>query len=286
MLEAVSRSQHHKLPVSVTNKHRVILESSRRLSSRISLHVFFTSAGCLDLFQPSGHIELQFPPDLDPTYGSGLSTESNRLLSFTPCHLRDDAPGTGHRISILTRNGRVTQLLGLPRLNGPLTAEVAGVGGGFSQQALKNYEKTTCIASATGIAPFLALACQDRRTRDAHLLCTLNGNDFEAIEFVLNSRMLVPEDWLAVGFFLTVGSEAPGLIAGKTVDWWEAKLAGLGKQLRDKVYFSCRRMTKKDIHATVSGSEHKVLFCGSKTLEWQVRMWVLDEMPVYTTAVE
>jgi hypothetical protein len=189
-------------------------------------------------------------------------------------------------MSVLARHGRISQLLGLPRLNAPLTANIIGVGGGFPADALECTGRRICVASGAGLAPFLSLACTDDRTRNSRLICSINGSDFEAIEYLIASKILVAENWLSVMIFLTPGAEMSGLIAGKTSQWWKEKLAAFQASLTGAIHFECRRVAKDDLMSYNANSSDKVLFCGSKSLEWQVKMWMMNEIPVYTTMVE
>jgi hypothetical protein len=187
---------------------------------------------------------------------------------------------------ILARNGRVTQLLGLPRLKGPLRAQVLDSGGGFPEEALKHLEGTVCIASGTGLAPFLAIASRDYEIKGAHLLWTINGNDFGAVESLLSSGLLQPEAWASVGVFVTSGDEMQGLIAGKSIHWWQERLGKLQQKHQGNLAIKCGRMCQDDVLKIVSDKTSSVLFCGNKSLEWQVKMWFLNKTPVYTTSID
>ncbi|KAL2213898.1 hypothetical protein CC79DRAFT_1391792 [Sarocladium strictum] len=259
------------------------LESSERLSSGISLHTFSASNNCLELLHPSGQLDLLFKEDLDPTRPARV--ESDRQLTFTAAYLKRGDHDGNHQIMILARNGRVTQLLGLPRLQGPLQAEIISSGGGFSDETLNSLEGAICVASGTGLAPFLAMASQKCPIKGAHLVWTINGNDFGAVEFLINSGMLKPEHWASVKVFVTSGEEAFGLIAGKAQSWWQNRFTELQGKLEGKVKFACGRMSQDDLLNTQQESISQVLFCGNKSLEWQVKMWFLSKAPVHTTSI-
>jgi hypothetical protein len=264
----------------------LVLKSSRRLSVGMALHIFSAPCECLESLPVSGHMRLELPENLDPMTGAQKTSHSHRLVTFTPCHIRETDTEGLKTISVLARHGRISQLLGLPRLNAPLTANIIGVGGGFPADALACTGRRVCVASGAGLAPFLSLACTDDRTRNSPLICTINGSDFDAIEHLIASKILAAENWLSVVIFLTPGVEMSGLIAGKTSQWWKEKLATLQASLTGFVRFECRRIVKDDLMSYIVDSKDKVLFCGSKSLEWQVKMWMLNEMPVYTTMVE
>jgi hypothetical protein len=227
---------------------------------------------------------LLFLEDLDPTRPS--KSDAERQLTFTPAFVKQAAETGLHQIMILARNGRVTQLLGLPRLHGPLRAEVVSAGGGFPEDTLKNLEGTVCIASGTGLAPFLAVTSKGYETSAAHLVWTINGNDFGAVDSLLNSELLRPEAWASVKVFVTSGDEVQGLIAGKSMQWWQDKFSNLTNKCGGNVKFSCGRMGRDDVFETASGTPSSVLFCGNKSLEWQVKMWFLNKARVYTTSIQ
>ncbi|KAH8175688.1 hypothetical protein LIA77_04106 [Sarocladium implicatum] len=261
------------------------LESSRRLSSGLSLHTFAASKDLSSSLHPSGHIDLRLHEDLDPTRRSQTSAESDRWLTLTPCYVKHGGNGGHHQVMILARNGRTTQLLGLPRSQGPLAAEIVSSGGGFPIEALEGLQGAVCVASGSGIASMMALCSRDFYTRGSSLIYTLNGNDFEALEFLLDSKMLKPTDWASVRVFVTAGDEKQGHIAGKPVAWWQDKLAALQQRICGNISFTCGRMNKQDMTATGAGSPSRVLFCGHKSLEWEVKKWCLNHAPVYTTSI-
>uniref|UniRef100_A0A8H7MZT2 Uncharacterized protein n=1 Tax=Bionectria ochroleuca TaxID=29856 RepID=A0A8H7MZT2_BIOOC len=190
-------------------------------------------------------------------------------------------------MSVITRNGRVTGLLGIPRPHGRLTAKVVGTGGGFSTSNIENIGFATCIAGGTGIAPFLAMTnawwgangCQGRIS----LMWSINRNDFPLVEYLVREKILQSIHWLSVTIFITPGDEFDGLLAGKTEDWWAKKISELRVEIDSSIQTRLRRMEKEDLDSTISNSDHQVLFCGSKALEWQIRMWCLNKCQVFKT---
>lgn len=264
--------------------YQAVLESSQRLSPGITLHTFNIPSNFHGSIRPSGHVDFQFPPDLDLIYGDRGFSDTDRLLSFTPCCAQYDESHKSLRLFILTRNGRLTQLISAPRIQGPLVADFLGSAGGFTSSALQDSQRALCIASGTGVAPFISLGEVQGRTREAHLLCTLNGADFPAIEHLLEHNMLVSSNWGSVGIFITTGDDSSGLVAGKPMDWWERKIASMKSSCSgQKISFHCRRMSQIDIEGILNARQCSVLFCGSKTLEWQIKMWTLHKATVYTT---
>ncbi|CEL11108.1 hypothetical protein ASPCAL14214 [Aspergillus calidoustus] len=207
------------------------LVSSRRLTQGIALHTF-QPVNPTDHVQlrPTQHISLEFPKDLDPTAGPRILNDEQRRLCFTPCRVittkRDD--GTAEQsISILSRNGRVTSLLGLPRING-LRAEVLDVGGGFSPDLLgvsSSLGNTIAVAGGTGAGCFLSVTSSDKKLPlsafskkvypyQNRLLWSIRGDDFRLVEYVLENGLIDPQVWIAT-VFVTAGQEDDGLIAGE-----------------------------------------------------------------------
>lgn len=262
-------------PITVT------LEHSRCLSPGVSLHVFSVPGRHVPQLNLTGHIDLLFFEDLDPTRKSKL--HADRFFTFSPCYTRAGSDERPAEIHVLVRNGRVAQLLGIPRMNGPLTAGIVSTSGGFPPEALENLEQASCVASGTGLAPFIPLCESQHDTRVAQLLYTINGNDFRAIEYLLESGTLDPGKWAAVTVFVTAGDSIHGLIAGKPVWEWEQRLAKLQSRYSPNMRFKCRRIAKQDVVRNGSANTSKILFCGGKALEWQMRMWLLGELTVYTT---
>ena len=262
------------------------LAVTQRLTSSISLHTFSTvsSENLTRNLRPSQHITLQFAADLDPIGGPrGLSAEE-RCLTFTPCQL----PDSEQKLSLLARNGRVTGLIGLPRPQGPLKAELVGVGGGFASEALKRDGNFTCIAGGTGIACFLAMASgstwrQSLRHQNSSLYCSIRAEDFPIIRYLLNSRALDPSSWASIKIFVTSGQESGDLADGKSQSWWETHFSEIRQAFPKTLECKSGRMVKDDLEARLQSSDGAVLFCGSKSLEWQIKMWALGGPAVYTT---
>ncbi|CAK7229161.1 hypothetical protein SCUCBS95973_007126 [Sporothrix curviconia] len=275
---------------SPTTAYRLLLthRTSRRVTASISFHCFWfvTSpdhdsdpghASSPPLLQrwlrPTQNVTLQFPADLDPAGGKHGMSVADRRCTFTPCR------GDSSQIDILTRNGRVTGLLGLPRPYQTLTAEVLEVGGGFSAAALA--AASVCIAGGTGIAPFLTMGASEAGTRAKGLCWSVRSDDFGAVEFALQEQLLRAEDWAGVSIFVTSGEDGVGVVAEKPAAWWETTLTTLQEAHPARnLSFARRRMAAADIAVDVgedgqSGQNKTILFCGSKSLEWQVRMWAM-----------
>ncbi|KAL3483034.1 hypothetical protein BJX62DRAFT_245288 [Aspergillus germanicus] len=272
------------------------LVSSRRLTQGIALHTFqpVNPTGNVQL-RPTQHILLEFPKDLDPTAGPRSLTDEQRQLCFTPYHVitikRNDGTA-GQSISIISRNGRLTSLLGLPRLNG-LTAQVLGVGGGFSPDVLDlslPSGNVVAVAGGTGAGCFLSVTSSDKKlslpplTENVYpvrnrLLWSIRGDDFRLLEYVLENELLNPHVW-STEVFVTAGEEDDGLIAGNTVRFWEDKLHSMTSST---VKFYCRRMEEKDMFPDGEAKGDTVLFCGSKALGFQIKHWSMGRAKVYVT---
>ncbi|KAH7121883.1 hypothetical protein B0J13DRAFT_567415 [Dactylonectria estremocensis] len=264
------------------------LQSSHNLTPRISLHTLTRNRlSNNDRIRSSGKVTLQFAPDLDPIAGSRNLSEDDRRLDFTPCHLERDAAGNLSTFAFLAGNGRVAGLIGLPRPQGQLTARLVSVGDGFPTKVLESERVKTCIAGGTGIACFLSLASgQSSDTSEGHkssLICSIRGDDFPIIEFLLDKKMLDPSDWSHIRIFVTPGDDVDGLTAGKPESWWTFHLESIRKRFPGRLGFSLGRMTKKHMDLVLAERESDVLFCGSKSLEWQVKMWLLGRAVVHCT---
>ncbi|KAM0245890.1 hypothetical protein ACHAP5_005040 [Fusarium lateritium] len=262
--------------------------SSTRLTPSLSIHTFAVPAKheFTRSFRPSQHLTLQFPPDLDPVAGPQNLSDKDRRLSFTPYHVHH-TDGKVESISLMARNGRVTGLLGLPRPQGPLIADVVEIGGGFSSEILDRPDQAVCIAGGTGIAPFIAMAMakkhspsSDTQSLKPSLVCSLRGDDFGVIEYLWSSEMLCKQDWKSIQIFVTPGEESSGMAAGKPQDWWIKRFEALDT---DHDIFHLGRIEKDDLNGIVSGQEGPVLFCGSKQLQWQVKMWLLGKRDIQCT---
>ncbi|KAK7408705.1 hypothetical protein QQX98_009121 [Neonectria punicea] len=243
------------------------LESSHRLTPRISLHSFSNTDLSNIALLPSGKVTLQFPPNLDPI--TTLSEDERRLV-FTPCRATHDASGRLSSFAFLASNGRVAGLIGLPR---QLTARLVDVGDGFPSAVLSS---RVCVAGGTGIACFLALG----DTRNATLVWSIRGDDFAIVESFLATKMLDVGRWSSVRVFVTPGEDVDGLAGGKPAAWWQARFETLragGLELR------LGRMAQRDLDALLGEGSGDVLFCGSKALEWQVKMWSLGRAVVHCT---
>ncbi|KAF7561088.1 hypothetical protein G7046_g3058 [Stylonectria norvegica] len=266
------------------------LQSSHRLTPRISLHTFSIPADS-DLGQrirPSQHVTLQFPPDLDPIAGSRNLNDQERRLVFTPCYLEHDPSGHLRSLVLLAGNGRVTGLLGLPRPHGPLTARLVEAGKGFPEDVANGQRNIPCVAGGTGMACFLAMASGSRwhsegGAGNSNFLWSIRGDDFAIVEFLLERGMLRVADWSSVQIFITSGDEGSGLTAGKPQSWWLDRFNRLHDLFPGDLRFQLGRITQEDMSATVNESKKEILFCGSKYLEWQVKMWTLGIASVHVT---
>ncbi|OBS20345.1 hypothetical protein FPOA_06717 [Fusarium poae] len=268
------------------------LVSSTRLTPNLSVHIFTVQANhdFNQSFRPGQHLTIQLPPDLDPVSGPQNLSEEDRRLSLTPYHVGYADNGVIETISFMARNGRVTGLLGLPRPHSPLVATIVQAGGGFPRAILDSSDRLVCIAGGTGIAPFIAMAMARNQSsnpeggeRKPVLLCTIRGNDFGAIEYLLTHQLLHPKDWSILRIFITNGEEEDGLIDGKPSQWWHERLKRLSSNVCGDGGFCLRRMELRDLEPVIDSTNDPVLFCGSKQLEWQVKMWLLGTRDVHCT---
>ncbi|PNP78802.1 hypothetical protein FNYG_07944 [Fusarium nygamai] len=264
--------------------------SSTRLTPSLSIHLFsiLTNHEFSRSFRPSQHLTLQFPPDLDPVSGPQNLSDQERCLSFTPFHSQYAEDGTIESISLMARNGRVTGLLGLPRPHGPLVARIVEVGGGFPSEIIEQAAQALCIAGGTGIAPFIAMAAAKNCSRSTNdlkpsLICSIRGDDFGVIEYLWDHEMLYPRDWDVVRIFVTPGEETGGVASGKPQSWWHQRFKELLHDHSDSDVFCLGRMEKEDLEDFNKDTDGPVLFCGSKQLEWQVKMWFLGKKDIHCT---
>ncbi|KAF5675107.1 hypothetical protein FCIRC_7580 [Fusarium circinatum] len=264
--------------------------SSTRLTPSLSIHSFsiLTNHEFSRSFRPSQHLTLQFPPDLDPVSGPQNLSDQERCLSFTPFHLQYAEDGTIESVSLMARNGRVTGLLGLPRPHGPLVAKIVEVGGGFPSEIMEQAGQALCIAGGTGIAPFISMAAAKNCSHSATdpkpiLICSIRGDDFGVIEYLWNHEMLYPRDWGLIRIFVTPGEETGGMAAGKSQSWWHRRFKELLHDHNDSDVFRLGRVEKEDLEGLSKDGDGTVLFCGSKQLEWQVKMWFLGKKDIHCT---
>ncbi|KAF5556285.1 hypothetical protein FNAPI_5808 [Fusarium napiforme] len=264
--------------------------SSTRLTPSLSIHSFsiLTNHEFSRGFRPSQHLTLQFPPDLDPVSGPQNLSDQERCLSFTPFHLQYAEHEAIESVSLMARNGRVTGLLGLPRPHGPLVAKIVEVGGGFPSETIEQGAQALCIAGGTGIAPFIAMAAAKNCSRSTNelkpsLICSIRGDDFGVIEYLWNHEMLYPRDWDVVRIFVTPGEETGGMASGKPQSWWHQRFKELLQGHSDSGVFRLGRMEKEDLGDFNKDTDGPVLFCGSKQLEWQVKMWFLGKKDIHCT---
>lgn len=264
--------------------------SSTRLTPSLSIHSFsiLTNHDFSRSFRPSQHLTLQFPSDLDPVSGPQNLSDQERCLSFTPFHLQYAEDESIEIISLMARNGRVTGLLGLPRPHGPLVAKIVEVGGGFPSDIIEQAGQALCIAGGTGIAPFIAMAAAKNCSSSSNdlkpsLICSIRGDDFGVIEYLWNHEMLYPRDWNVIRIFVTPGEEIGGVAAGKSQSWWHQRFRELSQGQNSNHVFRVGRMEKEDLEDFIKDTDGPVLFCGSKQLEWQVKMWFLGKKNIHCT---
>lgn len=254
--------------------------SSRRVTAGISFHSFGHAEAKTEessvsqrWLRPTQNVTLQFHSDLDPAGGKHGLSEAERRCTFTPCAATRDG------LSIITRNGRITGLLGLPRPYQTLTAEVVDVGGGFSEDALT--QSSVCVAGGTGLAPFLTM----EKTISKTLCWSIRSDDFGAVEFALKEKLLRPEEWKSVSIFVTSGEDAGGLVAEKPPSWWDETFKTLNLAYTGNLSFYKRRMATEDLVIEKPKGDPTILFCGSKSFEWQMRMWTMGQATVFCTEV-
>jgi hypothetical protein len=168
-----------------------------------------------------------------------------------------------------------------------LIADVVEIGGGFSSEILDRADQAVCIAGGTGIAPFIAMAVakkhcisSDIQSLKPSLVCSLRGDDFGVIDYLWSHEMLRAQDWKFLRIFVTPGEESNGMVVGISQVWWSQRFEALDS---DNRIFRLGRMKKEDLNDVFSGQEGPVLFCGSKQLEWQVKMWLLGKKEIHCT---
>ncbi|KAH0835986.1 hypothetical protein FOPE_04411 [Fonsecaea pedrosoi] len=229
-------------------------------------------------------------------------------------------------VVFITRNGSVTGLLGLPRFRS-LTVQVVGVGGGFTSEHLSTCTLSppppppsglVCVAGGIGICAFLPSPLSpcdrdDTRTRMRRaLLWSLHADDIDLVSHLLQQGLLDPCQWTTMRIFLTSGAEA---FEQKSVVSLGPKCDDIAVRVRRSgpsaatLSFTFGRMTIDDLSSAAvaeDGGHEKgettkdallantagaptILFCGSKSLEWQVKMWALKMTPpcrVHTTQLQ
>lgn len=245
----------------------LVLVKTERLTVSTSIHYFSAPADVISLIRPTQHIVLQFPEDLDPIAGGRNLSDEERRLYFTPCQLRLDTESGS--LALLSKNGRVTSLLSQPRPSGDLTAAVIGVGGGFSEDLMS--AATTCIAGGTGIACFAAMGGEFRRST---LVCSMREDEFGVFEALFLRESRQADRWGKIKVFITGGPD--GFRSEATLQ------NRLTMCKRDNVQFSLGRMEESDVKG-MHCPDTVILFCGGKSLEWQVRLWALRGAAVFTT---
>jgi hypothetical protein len=258
----------------------VVHQLSHRLSPAITWHVFQLSEHSTFAWSPGESILMQLPPDIDLT-SHQHSDPISRQLYFTPCN----SPGKGtvaeQKIEFILRKGRLSSLIATPRFNS-LRASIYSVGRGFDLDASnRNNTQTIAIAGGTGISPFLAISRSAPASGDANsgrtLFWSLHVEDLALVKFVLENNYLPVDDWNEVIIFVTIGIDAIPVtsINNKCRELWSR----LPSDIQDRIQFSCRRMTEqdmRDVHSvskTADIEKTTVYFCGSKSLQWQVKRW-------------
>jgi ferredoxin-NADP reductase len=177
-------------------------------------------------------------------------------------------------------------MISAPRLGAVLTGALVGSGRGFPPEAFQSTHEALCIASGTGIAPFLALAESGSAMNDTHLFYSLRGSEFQLLEHMLDQKLLHMSKWKSVNVHITAGTDDNMYVGGKSSKWWENKLAKLVAETGPTFKFHCGRMSLDTIKESLTLDGKHVLFCGSKSLEWQVKMWFLNSMKVFTTGYD
>lgn len=267
------------------------LSWSHRITPSISLHHFVVTSQHELNVQPCQHVTFQFAEDFDPMLGTKGLAREHRRFSFTPADISFTDEELVKTVTLLSTNGRVSGLMGLPRPNGPLLADLVEVGGGFSRDAILRLNRhTLCVAGGTGVACFLALASSRRRRVGLGgglpapvLYWSIRQDDIRMVEHLCESGILSPHDWSSLHIFVTTGAAVGYSNASPVAVAIEKKLRS-DAGVPNGTSVSARRMTQEDINQAVTGQSTDVFFCGSKSLEWQVKMWCLDTATVHCTA--
>lgn len=297
--------------------------ASHRLTQNISLHKFRLDTTNKLRWKASQSLELVLPDDFDLILGSRNLSPELRHLTLTPCNapralkyditesderstsqeLPSTSSGNEDEIEVITRNGFITSLIGLPRFKS-LRARVVNASGGFQLPSLGgNKERdeglTTAVAGGTGICVFLSLSASFslRSTLPSVLLWSIHIDDFGLVEYLLQHHYLDPARWRAIRIFLTRGGEGVDFTSFQTCDNASKKCEVLRAQVetraagRPVLSFHFRRMASEDLkvgheqlpgRGETNGQEQCssfILFCGSRSLEWQVKMWAMTMNP-------
>ncbi|KIW30358.1 uncharacterized protein PV07_06108 [Cladophialophora immunda] len=224
-------------------------------------------------------------------------------------------------VVFITRSGSVTGLVGLPRFRS-LTVQVVGAGGGFDLGGLSSSSLPpphsppaclVCVAGGIGICAFLSFSSISRShgVPRRTLLWSLHADDFELLPHILRQRFLDRCQWTTIRIFLTSGVEP---LERKTLTSLGQKCDDIAAQVRKSgtpttLHFSFGRMAMADLSAAATAEDRElgegksskntllshpaspptVLFCGSKALEWQIKMWALKmtpPWPIQTTQIQ
>jgi len=195
----------------------------------------------------------------------------------------------------------VTSLIGLPRPGGlGLEARVVGpAGGGFPVEVLSPTDGSSgrlvvAVAGGTGVACFLrglgvSPVCAEREEKKEErgqgkwlkrrLLWSIRGDDFALVEFVLGRGLLRHSRlWGDIRIFVTSGEDSSsGLVANTGAAWREGKFREVEEKFGGDLTLKYGRMGVDDLFREEEALEEKtVLFCGSSSLQWQVKMWALS----------
>ena len=260
----------------------VVHQSSHRLTATITWHVFRLSDLSDFVWRPGESFLMQLPSNIDLT-GHQHSDPASRQLYFTPCNSPRHGTTGGQRIEFILRSGRLSSLIATPRFES-LRAEICLVGSGFDLHPInRNDLQTIPIAGGTGISPFLALSsptsdCEASNSRRI-LFWSLHVGDLALALYVLLNNYLPMEGWKMVTIFVTKGLDT---ITTSTVETQCRQIwSHLPSATQDQVQFCCRRMTEQDIQGVqkadeIAETEQTIIyFCGSKSLQWQIKRWVI-----------
>lgn len=304
-------------------------KSTSHLTQTIQLHTFLFRPSSSLRWSPSQHLELQFPSDMDLIGGRVALDDERRRLFLTPCRFRylsssssdevHDADNSGAsnglvEVQFITRTGSLTSQIGLPRFRA-LEAAVLGYGGGFPIGVTSNSnESVVGVAGGVGICAFIPMSsvsagehaarCQGERSGDYAnyiaarvLFWTLHIDDWEFVRHSIESGQLELSARSRVHVFLTSGTETNTQARVERVTESAKSLLGGNEKL--EIHFG--RMTAGDLGRTIdskiSAAQSRlqttqaktILFCGSKALEWQIKLWARGIDPpatVHTTQMQ
>lgn len=255
-------------------------QSSHRLTAGIILHVFVVSGFPELAWHPGDSFLMDLPPDIDLT-GYQQSDQASRQLYFTPCNSPNHGVKSEQVIKFILRSGQLSSLISLPRFES-LRARIRLVSSGIDFHAFNQNEPGGIeIAGGTGISPFLALHSSilysGTSSSSRVLFWSLHVDDLALATYVLLQNYLPRELWQKITIFVTRGTSTITASTIKTKCQEFLSHLSLGSQ--NQIQFCCRRMTEQDIRLAqsteqTSGAEQKTIyFCGSKSLQWQIKRW-------------